>query len=86
MSRISLAAGLLLGLAAAPALAQGSDALPGTLTSRTLQQNQRAFLPAPPTTQVVQGAKPAVAKDRQAQSGPAARPGRRVVLAERSAR
>lgn len=86
MSRISLAAGLLLGLAAAPAFAQGGDAVPENPTSRTLQQNQRAFLPAPPTTQVVQDAKQAAAKDRQAQSGPAARPGRRVVLAERSAR
>lgn len=86
MPRISLAAALLLGLGAAPAFAQSGDATPDS-PSRTLLQNQRAFIPDPPTTQMAQDAKPApMAKDRQAQTGPTVRPGRRVVLADRTAR
>ncbi|MDO9710497.1 hypothetical protein [Paracraurococcus lichenis] len=46
MSRILPAAALLLGLAAAPAFAQGSPA-PEDPSARTLQQNQRAFIPTP---------------------------------------
>ncbi|TDG31124.1 hypothetical protein [Paracraurococcus ruber] len=61
MSRISLAAALLLGLAAAPIPASAwAQSATEDLAARTMQQNQRAFMPAPPRPQAAQDqAKPA---------------------------
>ena len=52
MSRIPLAAVLLLGLAAAPTLVQAQTG-PEDPAARTLQQNRRAFIPAPALPQAV---------------------------------
>lgn len=58
MSRMMpAAAALLLGLAAAPAFAQVP--VPEDAAARTMQQNQRAFVPAAPRPQRVEAAKPA---------------------------
>lgn len=81
MTRIPLAATLLLGLAAAPALAQTAPT-PDDAAARTMQQNQRAYIPQPPRPQVAQDA---ILQDRPVAALPSVA-GRRVVLADRTAR
>jgi len=81
MSRHTLAAALLLGLVAAPTLAQSNPTPEESAAARTMQQNQRAYV-APPTRPQV--AQEPVAKDRPVAAAvpPIAR--RRVVLADRT--
>ncbi|MCB4824635.1 hypothetical protein [Roseicella aerolata] len=78
MSRIPLAAAaLLLGLAAAPASAQ-APAPEDSAAARTMQQNQRAFIPSPARPQVAQER---AVKERPVVTAPQAIPGRRFALA-----
>ncbi len=81
MSRIPLAAAaLLLGLAAAPAFAQ-APAPEDSAAVRTMQQNQRAFIPSPAHPQVAQER---AVKERPAAAAPAT--GRRFALADEGRR
>ena len=83
MSRIPLAAAaLLLGLATAPALAQSNPA-PEDSAARTMQQNQRAYVPAPARPRASQEN---AVKDRPAVAALPSVSGRRLELADRTAR
>jgi hypothetical protein len=78
MSRHTLAAALLLGLAAGPALAQTTPA-ESPLAPRTLEQNQRAYLAPPARPQVTQDQP---VRDRPVAVAPSATAGRRLALAD----